>query len=890
MAVRTRLVIGGNEQAMIQDIPVSINYNIADIREPDKYKASFSKTITLKGTNEINKLFENIFEVNIVTSYFNKNLKTTCQYYVDEILNFDGNLQLLKVVINTDNSITYECSIIGEGGSLFVDIGEKLITGNPSNIDDLDFSAYDHTYNRATQIAKRTNAGTGLDCVYPLVNNGTNDGTDFNFNVENFLPCFHVYEYLKKIIELTGRTFTSNFLNSAEFKKLIVYPNISAIPLTQSQIDSKQFYVGLNNNVTVPYNVAHIINHNNETAPFFDLGSQNNGLSAKLNLGGYYNVATSVKVKIRITHTNPLVTYAIKQGVISLFLQKSGNNGLNYFTLNQSVQSAGGSFINNQNINTDQFETIEVASGSQYFSTDNFRATFVNQLQVTNYFDASNNIVTTGIGTITVELISGALGTSFYALLTGKSLIAGDTVIANKALATKIKQKDLLKSIIQAFNLQVDVDKNNNKNLIIEPYNDFYNGSIVNWENKIDLDKEQTDNINSLDGKKYSYAYKDDTDYFNAKYKTNWNEVFGTEIIEIESDFTKAEKKNELIFSATPNVANYNLGISYPKIYKEESGVKKPHTPNIRLLYVGGVKQTNSPYNYNDITVGSIATTDYLYAGHTDDPFNPTYDLNFGTPKEVFYSFINTYFTNNNLYNRFHKNYLENITNRDAKFLSKYLWVTAKDIAEFSFRNRYFIDGAYYIVNKIENYNPLNETSTKFELIKLLNTNVFVPSNTSTGLLNAGSEVGFEKNNTSISLGSGVINLGTNTVAIGSNIFIPASASNITVIGDNIEVSEDVSNVSSINSSNLILSSSNTNYIGGTVITGSAGGIPIYTTDPISPVAGDIWILQTLSTVSTLQAWFGSFPITSNPKPITISMILKVKTSTGEIFTTNLIQ
>ena len=74
--VSTRLEILNTSQAIAKDIPISINFVLADVREPDKRNASFSKTISLYATNEINKLFENIFEVNISTQYFNKNLKT----------------------------------------------------------------------------------------------------------------------------------------------------------------------------------------------------------------------------------------------------------------------------------------------------------------------------------------------------------------------------------------------------------------------------------------------------------------------------------------------------------------------------------------------------------------------------------------------------------------------------------------------------------------------------------------------------------------------------------------------------------------------------------------------------------------------------------------------
>ena len=336
--------------------------------------------------------------------------------------------------------------------------------------------------------------------------------------------------------------------------------------------------------------------------------------------------------------------------------------------------------------------------------------------------------------------------------------------------------------------------------MIIETYDTFYNSSIINYENRTDLNKEESINPNLLEGKRYIYTYKEDADYYNTLYKTNWNEVFGTETQIIDNDFIKNDKKNELIFSATPNAANYGLGIAHPRIFKEEQSggviTRKPITPNIRLLYCGGVKQTINAYTYKDSTTTDLITNDYLYAGHTDDWANPTIDLNFGLPKEVFYTYPSTYFTTNNLFNRYHQNYLNNITNKDSKFVIKYLWLNSKDINEFNFRHRWFIDGAYYVVNKIVNYNPLNLTSTQVELIKLLESNVFTPTSISIydTAIQAGVNTQSMRLNGSVNLGSGIQNKGTNTLAIGNNIVIPQSASNVLVIGNNVSIAENTSN------------------------------------------------------------------------------------------------
>ena len=121
------------------------------------------------------------------------------------------------------------------------------------------------------------------------------------------------------------------------------------------------------------------------------------------------------------------------------------------------------------------------------------------------------------------------VGTSFYGLLTSKTLISNNTCFVNQALPQKIKQKDFLKSVIQAFNLFIDIDKDDSNNLIIENYTEFYNGDIIDYENKTDLSKEQTINPNLLDGKKYVYTYKQDVDYYNDLYQKKYREAYGTE-------------------------------------------------------------------------------------------------------------------------------------------------------------------------------------------------------------------------------------------------------------------------------------------------------------------------------------------------------------------------
>jgi len=731
--MRTKLLIKDQTSSefidvpLVSDIPISINYVQADVREPDKRNSSFSKSVEIYGSNEINLLFENLFDVNIVTNTFNPNKKCICKYLVDELEQFNGALQLTKIINKPDTNIVYVCQINGNEGNIFIDIGDKLLT-------DLDFSTYDHTYNRTNILASWSSYTAGTGYYYPFVDNGTNGGSQLNFKVEQFIPCFHAKEYIDKIITDAGYTYSSTFLNGAEFKRNIIYPNTAKVELTSAQLQARQFYVGLTANQSLTKGIMTTVDYTRETAPFYDSSpAQVNGTYAVVAANGNYNFAAKTVYKINVTHTDVNVTKVkIETLQPTSYLQKSGNSGSTWFNL-----AATTNILNPDPTFPIGNYTTEwsLATGNYFLAQGDWirHRTILNWSNV-KYYDVNDNEITTGTGTLTIEIVSGTNNSSMYLLTSANDLMAGNTVLANAALPKNIKQKDFFKWIMQMYNLFIDVDKEDATKLTIEPYTTYFRltegaSSIVNWANKIDLDNPfEVNPLFLLEGREYEYTYKSDKDYYNQRYEKEYAEIFGRHKVFIDNDFMSQTKKNEIGFSPTPSVENNVIGAIYPKIYENTGTEIKPITSNIRILYANPSLTTSNPYNFADSSVGTtIQTTAFGYAGHTDNPLNPTIDLNFYFPKTVYYTYTDLAFTTGNLYNKYHKSYLENITGRDSKTVVANLWLNSLDIANFTFRKKYFIDNAYYIVNKIVDYNPLMERSTKVELIKIVDTTVFAP-------------------------------------------------------------------------------------------------------------------------------------------------------------------
>jgi hypothetical protein len=141
----------GRELDLFDDVAIPITYTILDIREPEKRKTSWSKTITIPGTKNNNRIFSHIYQMSAdawirignVSVYqgFNPNIRTEVVILNDGVQVMKGNLQLKKASKDLGGNITYEIAVNGDLTSLFYDVGD-------SKLSDLDWTDYDHVWSR----------------------------------------------------------------------------------------------------------------------------------------------------------------------------------------------------------------------------------------------------------------------------------------------------------------------------------------------------------------------------------------------------------------------------------------------------------------------------------------------------------------------------------------------------------------------------------------------------------------------------------------------------------------------------------------------------------------------------------------------------------------------
>jgi hypothetical protein len=282
------------------------------------------------------------------------------------------------------------------------------------------------------------------------------------------------------------------------------------------------------------------------------------------------------------------------------------------------------------------------------------------------------------------------------------------------------------------FNLYVTEDKLKEKHLIIEPYKDYYDLSeSIDWTYKVARDKPwQIKPMGMLNGRFFEYKYKDDNDFYNEGYKKKYNLPYGSNLQDTFFQFAKDKQTTEVGFSPTVLVKYAGKDKVVSAIYKKSQGnevdQEEQMDSNIRILMVKKITGVASWYitdNGADLKQDPVnlssALTVYGYAGHFDDPTNPTIDINFGAAEEI-YCEPNTY-PGNNLFNTYWSPFIGEIADKDSKILTCHAYLTELDIAKLDFSKPVFIDGVLWRINKIIDYDASSNELTKVELLKVIN-------------------------------------------------------------------------------------------------------------------------------------------------------------------------
>lgn len=701
-----QLYIGEALVDIYDDISIPLTKEIADVMTPESRNSEYTKTVTIPATKANNALFSYIFDVSAVvdnntnTNFFpdfNPNLKASCKVYCDGLIQLDGYVQLLQININ-QGKMEYEIAIFGQLGNLFSTIGSDKLS-------DLNFDEYDHNYTLTnitnsweTSILINSASASfqfGRGYVYPLFDYGLNDNwRQFRANV--LRPALYVKTIIDKIFSTYGYTYESgSFFDLALFKRLIIPYTGTEFGLSETELADNHFTISegildsdyisntIGADIVFPYEVNDVFNQYNTSTGVMTFASNGNYKFS----GSARTKWTSLTIPSTVYSDQIAITYSMYIGTDLAY----------EFTENflYGIDTIGVTF---------ESDYIYIGSGQ----------TVKWKLKVKNWR-------------------TGTIYTSTYATefkMNCGVYISPELYDTNVAMSTILPKdiliKDFLVGIIRMFNLYID-KTDIDKELRILTREAFLNDEVLDWSKKLDISQPiEIHPMGMLDANPYYYTYKPDTDTFNKTYTDEYTLNYGDYRHYLNNEFIKAEKKTEVIFSPTvlfrDSSYQSDMVLSTTRNY-DNKGNLVSKGGNIRILYYNPIPtSTGFVIGDNTSAVTYFPTYNYPYAGHLDDPFNATLDINWGVTKKLYYSALDgssINLTNQTLFKIYYDTFIKEITDKNSKIVKAWFRLRANDILNADFRRLYYFMGQYFRLNKIIDHEVGKEMVTQCEFIKI---------------------------------------------------------------------------------------------------------------------------------------------------------------------------
>ena len=812
----------------LQQAPnVVVNYNWLDLKNPDQRRASFSQTLKLPFSNANNDFFENYFDVNLESLVYNAKTKFSAILYIDSIPQLKGFIQLKSIYMNArlyeialfgdtadfftdlkDNRLKDAFNIQDDSDPelylLSRMLDHKLTLANIVN---------SWTTGLTTELGTTTN-----DIMYPIIDYGhtlnpysgsmfwspdditqavnelggsINDAFNYYSMVEasNLKPAIRVQRLLHIIASITGYTIKSTFLgidgdtlsDTSWFSRLFMTLSTEhnrVQTLFNTTEDSEAPFIGFQANmssssgattfpVTDPTGIGLVesvfSNLDVDNEVFDPNGLYNNQLT-DWGVGGITGVDTpSIKIPVDIEDNTLLSLGSISVKVtltinIDDTVSPSGSNltvvQLRPRWYNQTTNEPVGygfqqSVFTGSNVTIETTQELQATPGTIYYFL----------LECMPYPVTAQTGVQDATATISACTIE-TLQTDNVGLMSGG--LNGEVQMYHNM--PDMTQADFVKDLVNRFNLIIQTDPDNEKELLIEPYQDYINGGTTQyWTDKLDVSKEQVIKpTNELQSKVLKFGDLEDEDILNKRYKDKYNTVYGTYIENRKNDFANNEFENFSVFAPfiaqgigqwagdtiNGSLPNPNVALAY--LFKAELGQGRSplETMKPRLFYYSGTPiditgenpNTGNAFAFNIYSSQFIQTGDSLSTSNkfplctqynldtlgsvvADTKllhwtwYNPNFDTGFT------FNYFGLTISEHGLYNDYWAQYINEIYSDEARIMECYLNLDPVDIETFAgtgFKNVYYIKNTLWRIISVDNYLVGGNKSTKVTLLKVI--------------------------------------------------------------------------------------------------------------------------------------------------------------------------
>jgi hypothetical protein len=429
----------------------------------------------------------------------------------------------------------------------------------------------------------------------------------------------------------------------------------------------------------------------------------------------------------------------------------------------------------------------------------------------------------------------------------------GGLMEARAFLPKDMTCKDFLLGIMKMFNLHIEQDPLKDRVYRIEPRDDYYKQGtsptdFVDWTDKMDVTSVDMRPLGELIAKYYEFSNAKESDYWNKKFIEDRGRPYMEYTKEVNNEFLKNTAKITTQFGSTVMINNpENSDVVIPAIYQQDNssgGMKPLSNSKARILIWGGLKPFSAlrgaafgnwhlKSGSNTPEAGLITEYPvYPFAGTCDSPTDPIHDLNWYNMEDGdFVYWDSARWTNGNLYNRYWKNFIEEISDPASKVIEAFIDLDPADIFALDFKKIYILDGHWLRLQQVIDYDPIGGGLTKCEFLKLKSPTKFKLRSDVISVYGSPTRQALEEDdntgtvttvNIERSPGKRKPNIGYNNSSIGSelgsdsSIQLTGTSNHVSSSGRNININGDENAVGS-NTRNINISGGNGNKIVGGV-------------------------------------------------------------------------
>jgi len=653
---------------------VGLTFQVTDIQGLNQLNASYSKKFRLPATQRNNDLFDYVYDPN------NADFSTLKEPKDAEIIS--NGIEILRGkgqierTFKQDIATGYDMTVIGDNYNVYTALDDIQVSG-------IGFGTFDYTQ-AAVETSWNYTATSGNVTFAPI--DYGNKNLD-SFDLVDLTPSFFVRNILASGLAQAGIGYESAWLDSDYAKRLVIpFNGIWSLGDTDyTTVSGGAYFLAEESSISITASGA------------------------------------TTKQYIDITETTSNPNYTNTGAIYVANTPSKSKYTFEFDALNFSDSRLEGSR---------NFAVAQVTVGIEINGSD------VVETKVKN---SSFAVITSNIITKGADIVRPYIKTAYdfdMTNVTFKSFVSHDIAEGHTlTLADYVPIKkdgltvfDVFKGLADAFNIVAYYDPFG-KVLKFEPYADFYSGEL-DWSTKWNQTQEaQAFYLGDTLNREIQHKFKDDkSDYWLTRYEDGYEqaEPYASYLYTLPRNYVKGRKVFEnSIFAPTTDYEYSTFGVTIPNIRwntkdgTQFSGGRGGQIPELRLLYFEGKNNTGT-FKMNVDSGVSYSVQSYAYtprlafrARSGESWQSLAYD-SFNSKKGLFATYFEPKY----------RNIVNGITS------IYWLNLTEKDIALRPLDKKIYLDGAWWLINKIIDFNPLNDDPTQVELIKLVNYTFNIAENT----------------------------------------------------------------------------------------------------------------------------------------------------------------